>query len=551
MKRFSQPARHFSRLHTPFATRTVAVGLFISYLFLFCGFASAAQPLVPKREVPKRKQVQISPQQIVWPNQDQKPVNYAISKDSLIQQVMFEEEASGIVVPPAPTIRRSVQPEPFGPINDTLEPELIDDLENDIAETDSTESPEEPGEFAPLDVSEYEFPQISDANASSAANETPTVSPPTALVPSGSPLNAAANLSGGGLINVPQQQFPAQQYAQQYAQPQYSQNQANPYWNPNQTQQTAHGYNPYYASSYGTAYVNPYGYGYYGYPNTPGAYWGPTGFVSNPYAAYPGYNSPYGYRALPKNAEDDEKKSSESLSSTTWETLGYFNPLKSPKGPNRGVGGPLMMRSWRDRPFYLGVFGGGMSGGELISDLVDQDTGGTGGIIFGWYCDNYWGLESRLHFAGVPSKDTAAGRAVYEEWYKAQGDDSGFIPPLSSRNNAISMFDVSMHYYPLGNAKWRPFLKLGLGSVNQKFRDIYGVKHSYNSFSIPWGIGLKYWWNERVALQMELTDNVIFAVEEAKTQNNVALTVGLNFPIGKIKRKDPVVYWPITPSSGR
>ena len=113
------------------------------------------------------------------------------------------------------------------------------------------------------------------------------------------------------------------------------------------------------------------------------------------------------------------------------------------------------------------------------------------------------------------------------------------------------MFDVSVHYYPLGNAKWRPFLKLGLGTANQQFRDMYGVKHDYNSFMIPWGIGLKYWWNERIALHMELTDNVIFAVEEAKTQNNVALTVGLNFPIGKVKRKDPVVYWPMMPSSGR
>ena len=518
--------------------------------------------MVPKREIPKRKQVQVSPQQIVWPNQGQKPANYAISKDSLIQQVVFEDEAGGIVVPPAPSIRRSVQTEPFEPINDTPEPlrskpadtfDSVDfsDSENNAAEIDPTVSAAELGEFAPLDVSKYDFPPISDSPTSetpSAANETPSVSNPTTFASSGSPLNAAANLSGEGLIIVPQQQYPAQQDAQQ----QYLQNQANSYWNQNQTQQTAYAHTPYYAygyaSPYGTAYVNPYGYGPYGYPNTPGAYWGPTGFVSNPYAAYQG--NPYGYRDLAKNA-DGEKKSSESLSSTTWETLGYFNPLKSPKGPNRGVGGPLMMRSWRDRPFYLGVFGGAMSGGELVSSLVDQETGGTGGIIFGWYCDNYWGLESRLHFAGVPSKDTAAGRASYEDWYKSQNDDTGFIPPLNSRNNAISMFDVSMHYYPLGNAKWRPFLKLGLGSVNQKFRDIYGVKHSYNSFAIPWGVGLKYWWNERIALQMELTDNVLFAVEEAKTQNNVALTVGLNFPIGKVKRKDPVVYWPITPSAGR
>ncbi|MGL6196137.1 MAG: outer membrane beta-barrel protein, partial [Thermoguttaceae bacterium] len=257
-----------------------------------------------------------------------------------------------------------------------------------------------------------------------------------------------------------------------------------------------------------------------------------------PYYGQPPY-SPYG-----EQAESDRKTQ---LAPTALETLSYFNPFKSPTGPDRGVGNPLKMRSWLDRPFYVGAFAGGMAGSQLIDGLIDQDCGATGGIIFGWYFDNYWGVESRVHFASLPSKDTAYGKQMYEEWAAAQG--LTYVSPLTTRNNTISMGDVSLHYYPFGNAKWRPYLKLGIGAVNQQFTDSYGVKHNINGWMIPFGIGFKYWWSERMALQVDLIDNVLFSTDTAKTQGNCALTVGLNFPIGRAKPKPNVpAYWPSVPS---
>ena len=581
MKRFFQPACRLYRLPKSLADRTLAVGLllifavFFSWMFLTTTFAAA--PLLPKRTVPQRAQSQTDPGRIVRSNRTSDSHNYPITKDSLIQQVTFDDESIGRMVPPAPPLRKPLESESLLFSQDILSESEPSSSDDDFEEENSLEQTEEDdfADFPPLDVSQYKFPPITESPAVSESHPvSPSPSPPSTFV---------SDLSSGGLASFPLTmngtQYPSQ-VPVQTAQPQQALLQGMPlplgqvhYPNYNNGVNSAQvsGYPAGYAAGYGyqppyayyqnaAAYANPYGYGPYGYPNAPGAYWGPTGFVSNPYAAaqmqYPAYpygshpygSYPYGGRPASQVADED---GSESLTSTMWETLGYFNPLKSPKGPNRGVGGPLMMRSWRDRPFYIGAFGGLMTGSELVSGLVDQENGGTGGIMVGWYADNYWGLESRLHFAGLPGKNTPDGRTIYEEWYLSQNKDAATVPLTGSRNNAISMFDVSIHYYPLGNAKWRPFLKLGLGTANQQFRDMYGVKHEYNSFMIPWGIGLKYWWNERIALHMELTDNVIFAVEEAKTQNNVAITVGLNFPIGKVKRKDPVIYWPMMPSSGR
>jgi len=523
MKRFVLPVVPLHRLPKSLANRAVVVGLTLMVMVAFLEVSFAAAPLLPKRTVPQRIQTQT-----------------VSGKDSLIQLVVFDEENFEIMVPPAPPLRKPWEAE--FPSHESFSD---DDYDEDFEEEGEAEEEYDPlADFPLLDASRYEFPPITELPVTqSVADSVPQIF-------SSPPLTFVNNSSAPAISGLPQ-------YPQLATLGQVSNQAVNPY------PQAPYAYNPYASNPYayqqqgGTAYVNPYGYGPYGYPNAPGAYWGPTGFTPNPYAAYaqmsyqgyPGYSGypgypPYGYRP-----ETDEEQS-DSLTSTAWETLGYFNPFKSPKGPNRGVGGPLMMRSWRDRPFYLGAFGGIMSGGELVSGLIEQGNGGTGGIVFGWYADNYWGLESRLHFAGLPGKNTGQGQDAYEQWYQANGGAT-FVPPTSSRNNAIAMLDVSVHYYPLGNAKWRPYLKLGLGTANQQFRDMYGEKRNYNSFMIPWGIGLKYWWNERIALQMELADNVLFAVEEAKTQNNVALTVGLNFPLGKIKRKDPVIYWPMIPSSGR
>jgi hypothetical protein len=221
-----------------------------------------------------------------------------------------------------------------------------------------------------------------------------------------------------------------------------------------------------------------------------------------------------------------------------------ISPFNTPAGPDKGVGMPLVNKSWLDHPYYLGGFVGSMCGSELVSKMIEQKSGGTGGVIFGYNFNDYWGLESRLHVASIDIHDTDYAKQLIEDIYP------GIVVLPTTRTNKLTMLDVSAHYYPLGNAKWRPYFKYGLGIGRQQFTDTFGYGQSADIITMPLGIGMRYWWNERIAIQADLTDNVVFASGIAKTQQNIAFTVGFTYAFGTGTRIHPVHYWPATPSMG-
>jgi hypothetical protein len=221
-----------------------------------------------------------------------------------------------------------------------------------------------------------------------------------------------------------------------------------------------------------------------------------------------------------------------------------ISPFTTPTGPDKGVGMPLANKSWLDHPYYLGGFVGYMSGSELVAKMVEQKNGGTGGFIFGYNFNDYWGLESRLHFTSIDIQDTDYARELLKSTYP----DLIILP--TTRTNELTVLDAAVHYYPLGNARWRPYFKYGLGLGQQKFADTFGFQNTADIVTMPLGMGVRYWWNERLAFQADLTDNVIFASGNAKTQHNVAFTLGLTYAFGTGKTKHPVHYWPATPSMG-
>jgi hypothetical protein len=221
-----------------------------------------------------------------------------------------------------------------------------------------------------------------------------------------------------------------------------------------------------------------------------------------------------------------------------------MSPFCTPTGPDKGVGMPLVGKSWLDHPYYFGGFVGSMSGSELVSKMINQKSGGTGGLIFGYNFNAYWGLESRLNFASIDIYDTDTARQLIADLYPE------LIMLPTTRTNELTMLDVAAHYYPLGNAKWRPHFKYGLGIGRGTFVDTFGFKQSTDIVTMPLGMGVRYWWNERLAIQADLTDNVIFASGNTKTQGNFAFTVGLTYSFGSGRRQQPVHYWPATPSMG-
>lgn len=240
------------------------------------------------------------------------------------------------------------------------------------------------------------------------------------------------------------------------------------------------------------------------------------------------------------------------LLETSLQSLAMLNPLDIPEGPDRGIGQPLLMRSWMDRPYYIGGFGGMMVGGSLIEDWVIQRPGGMGGVIFGWNYDHYWGVESRLTIASMTATHTGRAITAYENWAEAKAAEGGggeatYIPPAHDGTNDLTMFDVSVHYYPLGNAKWRPFFKFGLGVAHQEFTDALGNDYQADSLAMPLGMGIKYWWNDWVSLQLDCVDNIVFSASGVQTTHNFSVTGGFVFPFGHSPDYRRTVYWPNNP----
>lgn len=230
-------------------------------------------------------------------------------------------------------------------------------------------------------------------------------------------------------------------------------------------------------------------------------------------------------------------KVSSPLIDSMWVGAGYMNPFSSVDGPNRGVGCPLELQSWLDRPYYAGGFVGWSGGGALVKDLIKQDSGGTFGLILGKNYSYYWGFEGRLHFASLGERLTDAGKLLPN------------AAAIEGQANQITMCDVSAHYYPLGNSQWRPFFKWGFGFAGESFVDATGNRKTHSSGLMPLGLGLRYWWNDRFGLTTELVDNIIFQTNGIATQHNVALSFGLSYSFGANKMRRPTAYWPYTPSA--
>lgn len=238
-------------------------------------------------------------------------------------------------------------------------------------------------------------------------------------------------------------------------------------------------------------------------------------------------------------------KVSSPLGETLFACARTVSPFSTPAGPDKGVGMPLVGKSWLDHPYYFGGFVGRTSGSNLVSKMINQKSGGIGGLTFGYNFNDYWGIESRLNFAAIDIYDTDYARGIFDE--VTQGE-TVLLP--ATRTNNLTFLDAAVHYYPLGNAKWRPYFKYGLGFGRQKFVNTFGNELSADIVTMPLGIGVRYWWNERIAIQMDLVDNVIFASGISKTQGNVAFTLGLTYAFGNGHRTHPVYYWPATPSMG-
>jgi hypothetical protein len=185
-----------------------------------------------------------------------------------------------------------------------------------------------------------------------------------------------------------------------------------------------------------------------------------------------------------------------------------------PNDPHRhiGLGQPLIGTSWRNRPWYFGTFVGGVLMDDLIADRVYQNDTALVGLRLGHDFDHFWGLDMRWAFAN-PELANGAGTPLTDP----------------SRNYFA---DVSLAWYPLGDARWRPYVSAGLGFQTVRFNDDLGQRISESMFSLPLGVGVKYFYGPWFTLRFDVYDNIGFGNARVSSMSNFSLMAGVEFRFG-------------------
>ncbi len=190
-----------------------------------------------------------------------------------------------------------------------------------------------------------------------------------------------------------------------------------------------------------------------------------------------------------------------------------------PPLPPRRWGNPLSGTSWRNRPWQVGAFFGGLLGDDLIDGRAEQETGLIGGGRVGYDFTHHWGGEVRF---AQSEFDVDVGAGADEQ----SGDEW--------------LLDVDLLLYPWGDAQWRPFVSLGAGVARLQFHDDAGDSHRETLFQIPLGVGVKYFFHRWLALRAEVTHHFILGDSGVDSRDNLSATAGVEFRFGA----RPRVYYP-------
>ncbi len=185
-----------------------------------------------------------------------------------------------------------------------------------------------------------------------------------------------------------------------------------------------------------------------------------------------------------------------------------------PNDPHRhiGLGQPLIGTSWRNRPWYFGTFIGGVMMDDLVPNKVYQSDTTFVGARLGYDFDHFWGMEGRWAFARPDL---------------ANGNGTPFFP--ASRDNFA---DVSLLYYPLGDARWRPYLLAGVGFTTFRFNNQFGQRISEAPLDVPLGFGLKYFYGPWFTLRFDVTDNLNLGNSRISGMHNLSLMTGAELRFG-------------------
>lgn len=252
------------------------------------------------------------------------------------------------------------------------------------------------------------------------------------------------------------------------------------------------------------------------------------GFAQGYPGEYP--HDQYGHRAEHWPGPHPAGRALEWFFNASWLPIHWFGH-SDPNDPYRhsGMGEPLVGTSWRNRPWYVGLFVGGIFNDDLVRHEVLQNNATFLGVRLGWDFDHYWGIEGRYAFARAEAL-TAAGIPI----------------PKSARDYYA---DVSLLYYPWGDSRWRPYFSAGIGLANFRFVDDQGYYINDSAFGMPLGIGIKNFYSPTVTLRLDLVDNIAFGTNQVSSMHNFSVMAGVEFRFGGGMRPSyfpwngNTVYW--------
>lgn len=187
-----------------------------------------------------------------------------------------------------------------------------------------------------------------------------------------------------------------------------------------------------------------------------------------------------------------------------------------PNDPARhvGLGHPLVGTSWRNRPFHVGWLFGELIGDQLIDERVDQDVSTYGGYRLGWDFDHYWGTEIRFGFSYLDLSDTTP------------------LEDAAVRTSRDQFWDLNLMYYPWGDARWRPFVSVGVGAGNFYFKDETAELVRAKVVTFPLSAGFKYYRHNWLAWRVSVTDQWSLGAQGVDSMHNIALTAGVEVHFG-------------------
>ncbi|MEM6799020.1 MAG: outer membrane beta-barrel protein, partial [Planctomycetota bacterium] len=187
------------------------------------------------------------------------------------------------------------------------------------------------------------------------------------------------------------------------------------------------------------------------------------------------------------------------------------NRHSSTHGRAIGAGEPLRGTSWLNRPYEWSFEAGSFIMTGDPADGVSSANDVFAAISAGWDWDHYWGGQLRV------------GWTTPELTNSALTSDTG---------DNLFMGDMSVMFYPWGDSRKRPYLRVGAGLTELEFTNAASQRRQETLYTLPIAIGIKYQFRRWAAWRAEFANNIAFGSGDANTVNNITLTVGVEGRFG-------------------